>query len=406
MNGRELLTAGRLMARKLAPYLRTLLLSFEVREAKGLGTVGCTKRGILLVDFEWLAKFSPEQVAGLLLHECMHRLNVHFDRVGSRDPVLWNLAGDRAINPAVLKMGAKLPDGDDAGVFPSDLSMADGLTADAYYLEQKKRGGKGGSGNGKGTGKPKVCGGWCGSCAGRPLPGEPTDGRSDGELVRINMRTAEAIREHAAGKGRGTVPTDLLRWAEDMLKPAVVPWRTKLRQVVRYGVAWRAGAVEHRWDGPGRRQAGLGYGRGRPVMPRLRAPIPNVAVVIDTSGSMGIDELSRAASETDAILREINATITICTIDAAVHGLRSVRTIKEAAAMFRGGGGTSFIPAFEILSKQRPRPEILVYCTDGCGPAPEVQPSWCKTIWVLVGKHRQIPCLWGQVVEVDERDES
>lgn len=385
------------MARKLAPYFRSLLLSFEVREAKGLGSVACTKRGIFLADFDWLSKFSTAEVAGLWLHECMHRLNHHFDRVGSRDPEKWNEAGDRSINPAILKMGAQLPSGEDVGVFPADLGMRDGLTADAYYLEGKKQG-KGGSAK-----RPKVAGGWCGSCAGRPVPGEPTDGRSDGDLVRINLRTAEAIREHAEQKGRGSVPADLLRWAEDMLKPAVVPWRSKLRQVVRYGVAWRAGAVEHRWDGPGRRQAGLGYGPGRPVMPRLRAPVPHVAIVVDTSGSMGKAELSRAASEADAILREINADVTICTIDADVHGLRKVRTIKEAAAMFRGGGGTDFRPAFDALEKKRPRPEIVVFATDGCGPAPVSMTI--PTIWLLVGRHRAKPCAWGQFVEVDEADQ-
>jgi predicted metal-dependent peptidase len=422
MNGREVFEAGRLKARALAPYLRSLLVSFIVIEAPGLGTIACTARGVLMVDFDWLAQFSVEEVAGLILHECMHRLNAHHARCGARDLRLWNRAGDRAINPAVLKMGARLPSGEHTGCFPRDLGLADGLTADEYYEHERRHGhghGNGGGGarqdgGGKGPGnsqdvedgeeRPACGGGWCGSCAGRPVPGEPKDGgRSDAELGRINRQAAEAIRDWVARKGRGSVPADLARWAEDMLKPSVVRWQDRLRVVTRYGVAWRAGAVEHRWDGPGRRQAGLGYGPGRPIMPRLRAPVPRVAVVIDTSGSMGKAELSRAASETDAILREINAEVTVCTIDAEIHGLRKVRTIRDAIDLFRGGGGTDFRPAFEKLAESRPRPELVIFATDGQGPAPKAEPL--RTIWLLVGRHRAKPCEWGQFVEVDEAAE-
>jgi predicted metal-dependent peptidase len=433
----QVLVTGRIIAKRAAPYFRQMLHSFETRPAPGLGTVGVTKRGIALYDPAWVETLTPAQMGGLWLHECLHRVLKHMERQGTRDPKMYNRAGDLAINPSVIDMGLELPDGDNAGLFPEKFGWKRGLTADEYYdllrklaQEQAAKGsqkcdgggdGSEASGDGDGGGedadhdnpgggspdKPHAGGGWCGSCAGRPVPGEPEDqgggkgdGRSDAELDRINRQTAEAIQEHAS-KGRGNMPASLKRWAEGFLQPPKIPWRAKLARLVRSACAWRPGAVDHRWDGPGRRQAGLGYGPGRPVMPRLRAPVPRVAIAVDTSGSMGTQEIIDALRESRGVLTAVGAEVDFVSCDAQVHGLGKVTRIEDVAKLLKGGGGTDFNPVFEALEKRRPRPEVLIFLTDGCGPAPELPPSWCKTIWVLVGPYKQRPVAWGEAIEVD-----
>jgi predicted metal-dependent peptidase len=269
-------------------------------------------------------------------------------------------------------------------------------------------GGKGQQGQGGGVGQ-----GACGSCAGHPTKGEPAgtvaegEGRSEAELDRIRRQVAQSIREHVqAGKSRGTVPGDLARWAEEMLAPPKVDWRAQLAQACRAAVAYRAGAVTTTWLKPSRRQAGLGWGVGAPIMPAMHAPVPRVAVIVDTSGSMGAGQgspLAEAGAEIAGVLRDVGAAVTIAACDAAVHGIRECSTIADACGALQGGGGTNMTPAFTALGKREPRPEVVIVLTDGwIGDGyPAREPEWCRTVWCVVGGNTSKPCPWGETIFVE-----
>jgi predicted metal-dependent peptidase len=94
-------------------------------------------------------------------------------------------------------------------------------------------------------------------------------------------------------------------------------------------------------------------------------------------------------------------TLTVC--DAEVHGLRKIRKLEEALAMMKGGGGTDMRPAFAQAMDARPRPEVIICITDGLvgDGVPVTAPQGVKVVWVLVGRHRQIPVNWGEVIEVE-----
>jgi len=423
MTADEVLGAARLIVRAKAPYFRAMLLSLVPRPIEGMGTIGVTDRALLVYDPVFVARQTPAQTAGLLVHEILHLLHRHGSRTATHDALTWNMAADLAINPSVREMRFELPTGDDAGMFPKDKSWPEGETADQYYArlqqEQEKKSGKGG----EGQPKPGPAHGQCGSCAGHALPGEPkpepgkapgTDqdasgtpgqgkgeegdgGRSQAQLERAARQVAAAVKEHA--KGRGSVPGGVARWADTMLEPPKVPWQSKLARLLRSSVAYRAGAVVHRYDGPSRRQAGLGYGAGIPMLPRLRQPIPRVAIVADTSGSMSAKDLGIALREAKGVLRAVGAEVTFMTCDAQVHGMTKVASVQQMAKALKGGGGTSFIPAFEALAKMSPRPEIVLTMTDGDGTMPIQAPAGMNVIWVLIGKHCVRPA-WGEVVEV------
>lgn len=292
--------------------------------------------------------------------------------------------------------------------------------------------GKGGEPGDGGGGSPqpsneqgRLGAGWCGSCAGHAAPNEPSaegskgdgekgegegahgpvEGRSEVEKRRIVKQVAEAIQQESA-RGRGTVPGSWARWADTQLKPPKIPWQQKLAKVMRATVAYRAGAVDRRYAHSSRRQAGIGYGVGKPRLPGLRAPVPQVAVVIDTSGSMGDGEIQAAVNETAGVLKAVGSDIEFCACDAAVHALAPIRNPRDISKLVKGGGGTDFRPPFIALDKRKHRPEIVVFVTDGCGPAPAQQPDGMRTIWVLVGKHRTRPSFeggkgWGEFIEVD-----
>jgi predicted metal-dependent peptidase len=126
-----------------------------------------------------------------------------------------------------------------------------------------------------------------------------------------------------------------------------------------------------------------------------------VAIAVDTSGSMGAAELTAALREANGVLSAIGADITYLACDADVHELIKVRDVKEMAKRLTGGGGTDFRPVFEALEKVRPIPEVLIFITDGCGPAPPAPPPRTRVIWLLVGPYQQAPCSWGTQISID-----
>ncbi len=213
--------------------------------------------------------------------------------------------------------------------------------------------------------------------------------------------TAEAIRD-AASKSPGSVPGDWARLVGDLLAPPRVPWQQRLGKMVRNAVAFRPGAIVTTYNAPSRRQAGIGYGAGRPVLPRYRAPVPRVAVAIDTSGSMGAAELTEAVVEVRGILKAIGSDIQFCACDTEVHKSGTARRAEDVIAGLHGGGGTDFRPVFEHLATVKPRPEIVIFATDAWGPFPAVAPPWCKVIWLLVGANvnKEIP--FGEVIDLSE----
>ena len=407
------LSTARLYAVRKAPYFAAALLSLVPREAPGLGTMGVTERMVLLYDPVTVLTWSVSQLGSVLLHEVGHVLRAHAKRRGERDPKLWNVAGDMEINDDLVAMALDLPG---EALLPRTYGFPDGLPAEDYYArltaQAQKGKGKPSPGNSPpkpgsdpgADGKPGRCCGQCGSGAGNPLPDEPADGeggRSDAEVERVRLQVAEAITQHTAEKGRGSVPAGLTRWANALRAPPKIRWQDRLSRAVRSAVAYRPGAVDLRYSRPSRRQGALGFGAGAPILPAYVRPVPRVAVAIDTSGSMGEAELEIVLREVGGILAAVGAAVDYCACDAAVHSMGRAQDVRSIARALKGGGGTDFRPIFPALARRRPAPEVILVCTDGGGPAPAAPPPGVRVVWVLVGEHRYRPCAWGTVVEVD-----
>lgn len=395
------LSAARLMARRNAPYFGAALFGLVPREAPGLGTVGVTATMVMMYDPATVEKWSTKEIAAVLVHEISHVLRGHHRRGAIGDAFLWNVAGDLAINPDLAKGGWQLPA--DA-VYPKQFKLPDNQTTEFYYnaLRQMAESQKPKAGKGPASGK-------CGGCAGNPGDGEPDDqegdtdgdGRSEKEIQRIGKQVAEDVRNAAKGGGQGSIPAGLLAWAEEQLKPAKIPWRQKLARLTRRAVEYVAGQSDYTYRRISRRQGGLGYGPGCPVVPALHSPVPSIAVLVDTSGSMSQKQLTDALSEVSGILTAANGRVRFMACDAEVHANQEVKTWRELVPLMKGGGGSSFIPAFDAIGKLRNRPSVLVAITDGYIDVPRTQPAGMAVIWVLVGSDKA-PAAWGECVAIEE----
>jgi len=161
----------------------------------------------------------------------------------------------------------------------------------------------------------------------------------------------------------------------------------------------RPEAVDFTFRRINRRQGGLGFGAGHPVLYGYHNPQPKVCVAIDTSGSMySGKELDQCLGELAKILQAIGGSVYVITADAEVHAQKNISKIAQAREMILGGGGTSFIPAFEAAEKTKA--DLFVYLTDGCGSAPSKAPRF-PVIWCLIGQYTQRPTKWGKYVQVE-----
>lgn len=431
------LVAGRLQAFSLAPYYRQAVLHLVPVASEEVATLATTETAVMYYRPAFVAALSVEECCAGLIHESLHLFLGHFarQRALGAEPRAWNVAGDLAINQIIRDMGCSLPAG---ALFPEQFKDTGGkpfptglLTEEYYELLQKaggaggggqkpRQGGAGGAGGGEGEGgapgpgrpgdgSAQVCAGGCGGCAGNPQRGEPgpgqqaeDGGRGEAEVERMRRSVAESIQRAAAGKLAGKIPAGLARAAEQIMAPPKVSWQNRLAAAVRSAVAYTQGAVDYTYSRPSRRQGAVGgHTVGAPLLPAMHRPVPRVLVALDTSGSMGAEELSAALAELGGIVKAVGGEVEFLTCDTKVHSFGRVRTAREAVKLLRGGGGTDFGPIFRRAATLRPLPGVVVVATDGFGPAPAAPPAF-KTIWLLVGRTTRRPAPWGEAVEVAE----
>ncbi|MFF3499984.1 VWA-like domain-containing protein [Streptomyces sp. NPDC003247] len=380
------LLAARYRAASDRPYLASALYALTLVPSPEVPTMG--------VDRHWRCYVSPafvdatpvEELAGVWVHEVAHLLRDHHGRADrlpaadQRDRHRVNVAQDCEINDDLLADGLRLPDG---RVEPRLFGLPTGQLFEAY-LERLPA---------------HVRGHDCGSGAhGCPtpwdLPGSagPTP-LGEVEAQALRRHTAEAMRAHQ--RSRGTLPAGWQRWAEEVLEPTV-DWRQALSGAVREAAAWAGGAVDYTYRRPSRRTPAL---RGV-VLPSLRRPLPRVAVVVDTSGSMGDAELAAALGEVTGVLREVGVRgnrVTVLACDADVHAVSRVTATEQIA--LGGGGGTDMRVGIAAALAARDRPSIVVVLTDGYTPWPDETPS-CRLIAALIGAEAPQPPGWVETVRI------
>lgn len=235
------------------------------------------------------------------------------------------------------------------------------------------------------TGPPAGCGSGGG---GKPFPceidgdaGDVTDsGVSAHEADLLRRDAAIQIRNHKGGSGQGTVPAGLSRLAEDILAPPKIDWRRHLRASVKSGLSWAAGKVDYTYRRPSKRTQ-----RGGVILPSMQMPKPKVVTVLDTSGSMGSDDIQAALAEIDGICKKAGLRgddHKVTCVDADASDLQRVNSAKDI--ILTGGGGTDMRVGIDLALEERPRPHIVIVLTDGYTPWPEVAPRDCKVIIVIV----------------------
>lgn len=228
-------------------------------------------------------------------------------------------------------------------------------------------------------------------------------GMGSAEAEALRKEVAKDIQE-AAARNPGSVPGYLQRWAKRELRPPTVPWEKELSALIHSAMSLARGCVDYSYALPNRRGNFCGV-----IMPALVRPLPQAAVVIDTSGSMSESDLVDALSETRGVIRACGQhQVPVYCCDAAVSEVQKVRDVKNI--QLNGGSGTDMGVGIEQAAGDGHR--VVICLTDGCTPWPSEAPRGVQLVVALIGSRvsRQqvragVPKWAKAVVEVTREDD-
>jgi len=417
------LTRARVQLLLGQPFFGTL--SLRLKLLPGSLPTMATDGSRIVYNPAFVDELNPAELEGTLAHEVLHCALAHQCRRGQRDPELWNVAADFAINPILIGNGFVLPVG--ALIDPA----FNNLSAEEIYARllrrrseedgatkpQQQTNAGGGMGNGpQGTHSPAPSDPKSdssnGSCPSQSEPQtgqavEPASMRSGGfgevwdatdEHGQAASPAEKRRQEHEwdiaaeqaqrSAKAWGHEPAGIERPLSDS-RQSQQDWRAILRDFVAATTP-----SDYRWTPPNRRYIASGL-----YLPSVeRQGVGEIVIAVDTSGSIGRHELEQFAGEISAISEEAQPeAIHVVYCDAAVQCTQQFGPSASVRLEPRGGGGTDFCPPFTWVAENNIAPVCFIYLTDLCCHSYPEAPEY-PVLWVT-DSSRTAP--FGETVRID-----
>jgi predicted metal-dependent peptidase len=390
--------AARIIAQIRWPYISSALFSLKLVESepREVPTMAVDSGWRLYYSVDFVLGENSEALATVLLHEALHCVMSHnqrFENVSQegRNPLLWNICGDCAINDILDEQDmpwtekvtpVRYSDYTDVGI---ESSM---ITETAYEKMRlwKQENSKQSDSRFEQTD--------CGSVTGGSKRSYELE-KDDPDAPSMHSEEQEGIRDRVAsdvlssGASRSDIPGGLVRWANSHLDPQV-NWRKQLGVSIRRAVASVAGRKDYTFSRPSRRQEAMRLISSSVILPSLRQPAPpRVAVVVDTSGSISDSDLKSYLAEVSGIVRAVSigggVQVIACDSKAAPPQLlKSANRIEQLQLV--GGGGTDMREGIYAALKTKPNPDVVVIVTDGATPWPDNKPRGCDFYTAVLTK--------------------
>jgi len=384
------------------PFYGSLCMHLSFKEEKNpliVPTMGVSPYGTVYYHPAFIKALSLEELKGVICHEVMHICLLHLERMGTRDRIKANIAMDYAVN-LLIEKDFKLPQG-----LLLDHKW-ENMSWEQIYDKLPK---------------PKLCDGDCSKCPiaqGKQIPssyGEKAckkfgsfdkhmtkdqmekasganngDGASDEQLAKDGL--PKGIKDEKPqdapnwrkimqdawtyAKSIGNMPAGLERLIDEFVEPQL-SWRELLTQYITRSIP-----SDFTYRRPSRKSIVSGY-----YFPSTEKEEVEVVVCVDTSGSIGKEELQDFLSETLGLLQAFQrVNITLFSCDTMMYDVNKISTGYElTAAKIKGGGGTDFREPFKWIKKEKKEARVMVYFTDcyGVFPQEEDVPYQLTTIWVV-----------------------
>jgi predicted metal-dependent peptidase len=327
----------------------------------------------------FIMMLKPKEVEFLVGHEVLHVVYDHMGRRGTRDPQIWNIADDYAVNADLKrhKVGQFITtvpclyeqkyDGKAAEEIYDDLmknvqkinieDLVDQMIDDHMDGDGEGDGDEEGDQEGKGK-RPKM---------------------SPEERERVRQEVKQAIINAAQSAEAGTLPLGVERLIKQHTNP-VMPWReliqTNLTSAIRTDFSWMR---------PSRRSWHMDA-----IMPGMTPGEEiDVVVAIDMSGSISNKQAQAFLGEIGGMMDAFDGyKVHVFCFDTDIYNPQdfnseSMDTIDEYEP--QGGGGTDFDAIFDYLKKVGNVPKRLICFTDGYPCGSWGDPDYCDTTWIIHG---------------------
>lgn len=401
-----------------SPFFSYILLHMKMQRAKkgelpeGNETMGIDHQGNVYWSEEFVNKISNEDLMGVIAHEVLHVALMHMIRAKGRDGRIMNVTQDLVINDILINENFSLPK---MGLIPDNHEFKIQLPKKDYIIKNineksseeiydeiyhllpvvEELFGVFGSGSGNGLSKndlKKLKDALTGIDHHKPKVGKSDDSKSKKEKQdwKKIISTAASI-----AKQQGKLPAGLERMIEGILE-SKINWKEKLYKYIIAQLPF-----DYSYNYPNKRGAALGI-----YLPRIVRESVHIVVSIDTSGSIGQEELKEFMGELLAIgqsFQNLNIDMIIC--DAEVHEVYELTgdTVEDILSLkMSGGGGTSHIPIYDYVKKNIIDCKVLINFTDGFTSFPEEEPHF-DSLWVLGQnscQEKDIP--FGEIIKLEK----
>jgi predicted metal-dependent peptidase len=334
---------------------------------------------------KFIKELREQELAFVVAHECGHKMYRHLTtwrKLHDENHKLANMACDYVINLGLKDLDPQgrtiqMPvwrdgprRGDPMGLINEKFRGMNAKQVFDILKQEQEPGDEGGSGNEGGDGG---------------LDDHDWDGAknmSEEEKETLEREVDQAIRQglmahqKIAGKGAGSMGREL----EELMQPKV-DWREVLREFVK---SVCRNKDKSSWRRVNRRMLSSGY-----YMPSMIGErVGRIVIGVDTSGSIGIRELSDFLSEVKGIAEEVSPEqIDLIYWDSVVAAHEEYTDVTNIVSQTKpaGGGGTSPSCVSQYLNDKNIKPECVVMLTDGC-----VGNDWghdwpAEVLWCVVG---------------------
>ena len=331
----------------------------------------------------FIMMLKTKEVEFLVGHEVLHVVYDHMGRRNDRDPQVWNIADDYAVNADLKrhKVGQFITtvpclyeqkyDGKPAEEIYDDLMKnAQHIDIDSLLdqmIDDHMDGDEGedeGDSNKKGKGRPKL---------------------SPEERERIRQEVKQAIINGAQSAEAGSLPKGVERLIKQAINP-IMPWRELLQINLTSAIR-----TDYSWMKPSRRGWHMDA-----VMPGMTPGEEiDVTIAIDMSGSISDSQAQQFLGEISGMMSSFDGyKLHVFCFDTSIYNpadftsenLDTIDTYEP-----QGGGGTDFDCVFDYLKENAIEPKRLVVFTDGypCGSWGDA--DYCDTTWIIHGDKNPNP---------------
>ena len=315
-----------LMAKPDTTFFTTIVFSLKLIWDRCIPTAA-TDGSSIRMNPDFFMSLLPDERIFLIVHEAMHVALLHMLRLADREHRKWNKACDHYINLMLIERGFKMPQNGLADSKYKGLSsdeiyalLPDPPPDDSFTLDLE----------------PNVA---------------PVDSITQ-DIQDILIRAAMQSKMH--GDAPGSIPGDIEIFLNKLLNPKL-PWQRILQKYIQ-----NLSKHDYSWRKPNRRFFPNHY---LPSM--FSEKLMDIAIAIDSSGSVSDDDFKVFVSETHGILKMMKPDkITLIQFDKVIKSVDNIGSIRDLMNVkFIGRGGTRIEPVMEWAKENQPK--LLLVFTDG-----------------------------------------